>query len=149
MKDFSIIIAFVAIVAVACSPKESESDNDAHRATCNDVEKGADATDLADANTLTDKEKKEDCYVGCLESDMSKEDCKKACYGDWNKDDKCKTCYDKCVKAGKKEDDCKKGCCPTKSEADAGSKPKEADAGATVETDSGPDLPEDVSASNG
>lgn len=153
MKDFSIIIAFLAIVAVACSPKEDDCDHDADRTVAADVEKGADAADLADAATLTDKEKKEACYSGCLSSDMSKEDCKKACYGDWTKEDKCKTCYEKCVKAGKDEANCKAGCCPTKPEADAGSNPKEADveadAGATVETDSGTDLPEDVSATKG
>lgn len=153
MKDFSIIIAFLAIVAVACSPKEDDCDHDADRTVAADVEKGEDSADLADAATLTDKEKKEACYSGCLSSDMSKEDCKKACYGDWTKEDKCKTCYEKCVKAGKDEANCKAGCCPTKPEADAGSNPKEADveadAGATVETDSGTDLPEDVSATKG
>ena len=51
-----------------------------------DVEKGEDAT------TLTDKE----CYVKCVKTDMSELDCKKACYADWAKEDKCKTCYEKC-----------------------------------------------------
>tara|TARA_Y100000592_G_scaffold69438_1_gene108027 strand:- start:2243 stop:2674 length:432 start_codon:yes stop_codon:yes gene_type:complete len=143
MKDFSIIIGFLAIMAVACSPKEDDCEHDSNRATATDVEKGEDAT------TLTDKE----CYVKCVKTDMSELDCKKACYGDWAKEDKCKTCYEKCVKAGKSADDCKKGCCPTKPESDAGSNPKEADvetdAGVTVETDSGPDLPDDVSSTNG
>ena len=73
---------------------------------------------------------------------MSKEDCKKACYGDWTKENKCKTCYDKCVKAGKKEADCKAGCCSDKTkdvDTDAGSK-SETDAGATDAVDT----PEDV-----
>ena len=105
----------MVILAVACSEKDAKSDKDADNAACTDVEKGADATGLADTATLTDKEKKEDCYVGCLESDMSKEDCKKACYGKWSKDDK-----------------------PLP--ADAGSEPKEADADAPDAVN----VPEDV-----
>ena len=155
MKDFSIIIGFLAIMAVACSPKEDDCDHDGNRAAATDVEKGEDATDLADAATLTDKE----CYVKCVKTDMSELDCKKACYGDWTKDDKCESCYDKCKEKGGNTANCKLECCDVKPKddkplpGDAGSNPKEedveADAGATVETDSGADLPEDVSASKG
>ena len=149
MKDFSIIIGFLAIMAVACSPKEDDCEHDSNRATATDVEKGEDAT------TLTDKE----CYVKCVKTDMSELDCKKACYGDWTKDDKCESCYNKCKEKGGNTANCKLECCDVKPKddkplpADAGSNPKEedveADAGATVETDAGADLPEDASASNG
>ena len=131
MRDLSIIIAFLAIVLVACAPKEKDCEKDA------DSAKTADATELPqDATGTKAKDKKYRCYVGCLEAEKSSQDCKKECYGDQKADD-CKACYNKCVKAGKKSEDCKAGCCSKKPEADGGSKPKEADAGVT--------LPEDVS----
>ena len=136
MRNIILVMTTMLMVmlAVACSEKDEKSDKDAASAACSD------AANLADAVTLTDKEKKESCYSGCLETDMSKEDCKKACYGDWTKDDKCKACYDKCVKAGKDEADCKAGCCSKKSEADAGSKPEEKDVSAPDAVDAPSDV---------
>ena len=137
MRDLSIIIAFLAIVLVACGPKEKDCEKDADSTKVTDVNKSEDATELPqDATGTKAKDKKYLCYVGCLEAEKSPKDCKKACYGDQKADD-CKACYDKCVKAGKKSEDCKAGCCSKTPVADAGSKPKEADAGVT--------LPEDVS----
>ena len=114
MRDLSIIIAFLAIVLVACAPKEKDCEKDANSA------KTADATELPqDATETKAEDTKYLCYVGCLEAEKQSKDCKKECYGDKKAVD-CKVCYDKCVKAGKKVEDCKKGCCPKKSEADAG-----------------------------
>ena len=136
MRNIILVMTTMLMVmlTVACSEKDEKSDKDAASAACSD------AADLADAVTLTDKEKKENCYSGCLETDMSKEDCKKACYGDWTKDSKCKACYDKCVKAGKDEADCKAGCCSKKSEADAGSKSEEKDVSAPDAVDAPSDV---------
>ena len=141
MLLFAIIIAFSA----ACGDKEATSEGDANQASCKDADKSGDAADLADAATLTDKEKKEACYSGCLGSDMSKEDCKKACYGDWTKEDKCKNCYDKCVKSGKDEADCKAGCCsdktkPVEKDVDAGSSPEDTDVSAPDAVDASEDV---------
>ena len=147
MRNIILVMATMLMVmlAVACGEKDAKSDKDAVHAACTDADRSGDAADLADAVTLTDKEKKEACYSGCLGSDMSKEDCKKACYGDWTKGDKCKTCYEKCVKAGKDEADCKAGCCSDKTkpvdvDVDAGSNPKEDDVGAPDAVDTPGDV---------
>lgn len=86
MRDFSIIIATLAIMAVACSPKDENSTKDTDQASVTDVQQAGDSTELSDAVTLTDAEKKDSCYSNCLGTDMSKEDCKKACDGKWAKD---------------------------------------------------------------
>tara|TARA_A100001515_G_scaffold91921_1_gene73330 strand:+ start:5802 stop:6287 length:486 start_codon:yes stop_codon:yes gene_type:complete len=152
MKDFMIILAFMAVVFAACDSKEEETTEcDTSVATSTDststpddtlkgldpVEDGgttaADATGVADiladgfpnVSDATEDNEVKDCYSKCVKSDMSKEDCKKACYGDWTKDDNCETCYNKCVKAGKSKLECKEGCCDKKSD------PKEADATST------------------
>jgi len=144
MKNLSIIIAFLAIILVACDAKDCEKcettdTTDATAKVSEDCQnlcakKGIDGDECKSYCETSRNEAL--CYWGCLEADTSSAECKKACYS-VKKGDKCKACYDKCVDAGKKSEDCKTGCCSKKPDADAGSKPKEADAGAT--------LPEDVS----
>ena len=151
MKDFMIILAFMAVVLGACDSKEETKECDSSVASSTDVastpdvDQGNDAT-VEDAATAADAAGLSDilsdgfpnvsdaddkaaeakaCYDKCVKSDMSKEDCKKACYGDWTKDDNCETCYNKCVKAGKSKLECKEGCCEKKSD------PKETDATST------------------
>ena len=114
MRDLSIIIAFLAIVLVACGEKDKDCEKDTDSAKATDVANLPD-----DATKTKGEDTKYLCYVGCLEAEASSKECKKLCYGDKKLTD-CKTCYDKCVKAGKKVEDCKKGCCPEKSEPDAG-----------------------------
>ena len=67
---------------------------------CGDNEKkGCDDSSDRDqmAADVTEESAKE-CYTKCIHTDMSEVDCKKACYGDWTKGDKCKEPDSKCGK---------------------------------------------------
>jgi hypothetical protein len=66
MRNIILVMATMLMVmlAVACGEKDAKSDKDADRAACTDADKSGDAADLADAATLTDKEKKELVIVG-------------------------------------------------------------------------------------
>ena len=88
MRNIILVMITLSMVmlAVACDDKGAKSEKDASSVSCSDATKSGDATELADTATLTDAEKKDDCYSGCLGTDMSKEDCKKACNGKWTKD---------------------------------------------------------------
>ena len=94
MRDLSIIIAFLAIVLVACAPKEKDCEKDADSAKAADVQTSEDATqkvskdcqDLCakkgiDGDTCkaycSDQYKKGACYAAC---EGSAGYCKKVCY---------------------------------------------------------------------
>ena len=95
MRDFSIIIAFLAIILVACAPKEKDCEKDDAIAKAADVQTSEDATqkvskdcqDLCakkgiDGDTCkaycSDQRKKGICYEACKGSAGY---CKKVCYG--------------------------------------------------------------------
>ena len=94
MRDISIIIAFLAIILVACAPKEKDCEKDADSAKAADVQTSEDATqkgskdcqDLCakkgiDGDTCktycSDQYKKGACYAAC---EGSAGYCKKVCY---------------------------------------------------------------------
>ena len=94
MRDLSIIIAFLAIILVACAPKEKDCEKDADTAKAADVQTSEDATqkvskdcqDLCakkgiDGDTCkaycSDQRKKGACYAAC---EGSAAYCKKVCY---------------------------------------------------------------------
>ena len=94
MRDLSIIIAFLAIVLVACAPKEKDCEKDDASAKAADVQTSEDATqkvskdcqDLCakkgiDGDTCkaycSDQYKKGVCYAAC---EGSAGYCKKVCY---------------------------------------------------------------------
>lgn len=83
VSDLTIIIAFVAIIAAACGSQVANSDKDAADTTITDIKTLEDATELPKDVTGTKLEDtKYLCYVGCLESETPKEECKKSCYGE-------------------------------------------------------------------
>ena len=94
MRDMSIIIAFLAIILVACGAKEKDCEKDTASATAADVQASEDATqkvskdcqDLCakkgiDGDTCkaycSDQRKKGACYAAC---EGSAGYCKKVCY---------------------------------------------------------------------
>ena len=94
MRDMSIIIAFLAIILVACGAKEKDCKKDTDSATVADVQASEDATKKVskDCQDLcakkgfdgdkckawcADERKKGACYAAC---DGSAVYCKKVCY---------------------------------------------------------------------
>ena len=124
MRELSIIIAFLAIVLVACSAKEK------------DCEKGADSTKAADVLVSEDTPKSvsKDCQDLCAKKGYDGDECKGWCAGERKKG----ACYAACEgSAGY----CKK-VCYNKSDITK-------DAGSSLPEDvTSTNLPEDATSTN-
>ena len=123
MRDLSIIIAFLAIVLVACAPKEKDCEKDAESANAADVQTSEDATQKVS----------KDCQDLCAKKGIDGDTCKAYCAGERKKG----VCYEACKgSAGY----CKKVCYGKSGTKDAGSSLPE-DATST-------NLPEDATSTN-
>ena len=74
MRNVLLIGVALSLLSFGCGSDEKKD--------CND---GSDR-DLMAADVKEDDAK--ECYLKCVKTDMSEVDCKKACYGDWTKEDK-------------------------------------------------------------
>ena len=84
MRNVLLIGVALSLLSFGCSGDEKKD--------CND---GTDR-DLMVTDVKEDDAKQ--CYIKCVKTDMSEIDCKKSCYGDWIKGDKCKEPDSKCDK---------------------------------------------------
>ena len=82
MRNVLLIGVALSLLSFGCGGDEKKD--------CND---GTDR-DLMATDVKEDDSKQ--CYIKCVKTDMSELDCKKACYGDWTKGDKCKEPDSKC-----------------------------------------------------
>ena len=104
MRDMSIIIAFLAIILVACGSKEKDCDKDTDSAKAVDVQVSEDTTQKVS----------KDCQDLCAKKGIDGNTCKAYCAGERKKG----ACYEACKgSAGY----CKKVCYNKSDTKDAGS----------------------------